>query len=144
MAVLGDSTNMYFLISDFLISATVFLCYSFAWKHNGTKHWKHCAEFPSKTVISQVNFATKLNSPECSLGVLAASWCYQTSLFVQLVYREIKTKSPGVAYSVANVFHSSRKYNMLFSPHTYFIALMKKTEQNSHIMVTTLPFNSPL
>lgn len=127
-------------ISEIFISATVFLNYSFAWKYNGTKWWKQCS-----VSFQDSNFtATKLKSSEYSLGVLAASWCYQTSLFVQLVYREIKTKSPGVTYSVANIFHSSPKYNMLFSPHTYFIALMKKTEQNSHIMVTTLPFNSPL
>lgn len=41
-------------ISEVFISATVFLCYSSAWKHNSTMHWKHSAQFPSKIVISQV------------------------------------------------------------------------------------------
>lgn len=54
MAGLGESTNVYFLISEVFISATFFLCYSFARKHNGTKRWKHGAQFPSKTVIPQV------------------------------------------------------------------------------------------
>lgn len=66
------------------------------------------------------------------------------SLFVQLVYGETNTKSPGVAYSATNIFHSICKYNTLVSPHTYFTALMKNRGQTSHVAVTMPPFSTSL
>lgn len=66
------------------------------------------------------------------------------SLFAQLVYRESNTKSPGVAYSTTNTFHSICKYNTLVSPHTYFTTLMKNRGQTSHVAVTMPPFSTSL
>lgn len=138
----------YFIFPFLLIMASYlkfsflpwFFCVAF-FHGNSTECQKYNFQFPSTALISQV-ITYEAEQPKTQPRCFGSNQMLNASLFVQLVYRKINTKSPGVAYSVASIFHSVCKYNTLLSPHTYFIALMKNREQNSHVMVTMPPSNA--